>query len=261
MDQLHAIAERMTSWQTLDDLIDDTFDTMRHMGFEALIYDYTPLPCDMNGRLEIPTLLKLRNVTDDMHDYWCEREYFRIDPVQRLATQTSVPFFWNYDPDVETKISEFLTDDTKPVCDFLREHDMRAGVTVPVHMPRGDYATVTGVRFGARKDFQADATRVLADFNLLAHLFHEAAYGMFDETVLNSSGVRLTDRERECLAYSSHGLSAKEISRIIDRSVPTVVMHLNSAARKLNAKNRTQAVVRATQCRLLDPLPGFSPNQ
>mgnify|MGYP004094354597 FL=1 len=53
MDQLHAIADRMTSWQTLDDLIDDTFDTMRNMGFEALIYDYTPLPCDLEGRLEI----------------------------------------------------------------------------------------------------------------------------------------------------------------------------------------------------------------
>jgi LuxR family transcriptional regulator len=131
------------------------------------------------------------------------------------------------------------------------------GVTVPVHMPQGDYATVTGVRNGAQRDFSEEAMRVLADFSLLAQVFHEAAYELFDNTVLNASGIRLTERERECLAYSSNGLSAKEISRVIDRSVPTVVMHLNAAARKLGARNRTQAVVRATQCRLLDPVPPY----
>ncbi|MBR0554511.1 autoinducer binding domain-containing protein [Ciceribacter sp. L1K23] len=256
-DEISVLADRLSSRETLDDRIDEAFSAMRQLGFEALIYDYTPTPCDIAGQVEIPTLLKLRNVAGDMYDYWCNREYFRIDPVQRLAMQTSVPFFWNYDPDVETKISRFLTDDTKPVCDFLREHDMLAGITVPVHMPRGDYATVTGVRYGARRDFSRDAMRVIADFSLLAHVFHEAAYELFDDKVLNASGVRLTERERECLTYSSYGLSAKEISRIIDRSVPTVVMHLNSATRKLGAKNRTQAVVRATQCRLLSSVPAY----
>ncbi|MFC3075764.1 LuxR family transcriptional regulator [Shinella pollutisoli] len=254
LEEIGAIAERFSARKTLDDRIDEAFRAMRLMGFEALIYDYTPTPCDVGGRVEIPSLLKLRNVAGDMHDYWCNREYFRIDPVQRLAMQTSVPFFWNYDPDVETRISRFMTDETKPVSDFLREHDMLAGVTVPVHMPRGDYATVTGVRYGARREFRRDAMQVLADFGLLAQVFHEAAYELFDDTVFNAR-VRLTERERECLAYSSYGLSAKEISRIIDRSVPTVVMHLNSAARKLGAKNRTQAVVRATQCRLLEGTP------
>lgn len=251
-EEISVISDRLSSKETLDDRIDEAFSAMRQLGFEALIYDYTPTPCDIGGQVEIPTLLKLRNVAGDMYDYWCNRQYFRIDPVQRLAMQTSVPFFWNYDPDVETKISRFMTDETKPVSDFLREHDMLAGITVPVHMPRGDYATVTGVRYGPGREFGRDAMRVIADFSLLAQVFHEAAYELFDEKVLNASGVRLTERERECLAYSSYGLSAKEISRIIDRSVPTVVMHLNSATRKLGAKNRTQAVVRATQCRLLE---------
>lgn len=257
LDEIGAIAARFSARKTLDDRVDEAFGAMRPMGFEALIYDYTPRPRTFGGEVEIPSLLKLRNVTGDMHDYWCNREYFRIDPVQRLAMQTSVPFFWNYDPGIETRISRFLTDETKPVCDFLREHDMLAGVTVPVHMPHGDYATVTGVRYGARKGFRRDAMRVLADFALLAQVFHEAAYELFDDGVLNTSGVHLTERERQCLSYSSHGLSAKEISRIIDRSVPTVVMHINSAARKLGAKNRTQAVVRAAQFRLLEEVPPY----
>jgi LuxR family transcriptional regulator len=68
----------------------------------------------------------------------------------------------------------------------------------------------------------------------------------------SASSARLTERERECLRYSAQGLSAKEIARIIDRAVPTVVLHLNSAAKKLGARNRTQAVVRASHYRLLE---------
>ncbi len=39
---------------------------------------------------------------------------------------------------------------------------------------------------------------------------------------------------------------------MLGRSVPTVVMHLNAPMRKLEAKNRTQAAVRAARLRLLD---------
>jgi LuxR family transcriptional regulator len=257
LEEIGSIVERLSARDTLDERIDEVFGAMRSMGLEALIYDYTPTAAGTDGQVELPTLLKLRNVAADMYDYWCNREYFRIDPVQRLAMRTSVPFVWSYDPGVETRISRFLTDDTKPVCDFLHENNMLAGVTVPVHMPRGDYATVTGVRYGAQRDLMVEATRMLADFGLLAQVFHEAAYELFDETVLNASGVRLTERERECLRHSSHGLSAKEISRIIGRSVPTVVMHLNSAARKLGAKNRTQAVIRAAQYHLLEDVSPY----
>ncbi|MBW8791876.1 MAG: helix-turn-helix transcriptional regulator, partial [Rhizobium leguminosarum] len=84
---------------------------------------------------------------------------------------------------------------------------------------------------------------------------HETAYSLFDTRAKSVGTIRLTERERECLRHSAEGYSAKEISRIIDRSVPTVVMHLNAAAKKLGARNRTQAVVRATHYRLLEDRP------
>ena len=145
-DVISAMTDLFLRRETLDERVDEAFTAMRGLGFEGLIYDYTPRSSHLAGEVEIPSLLKLRNVADDMADYWCERGYFRIDPVQRLAIRTTVPFFWTYDAGVETRISRFLTDDTKPVCDYLRDHGMMAGVTVPVHMPGGDYATVTGVR-------------------------------------------------------------------------------------------------------------------
>jgi LuxR family transcriptional regulator len=257
LDDIGEIRGRFAAEPTLEGRIDQAFETMKRFGFDALIYDYTPVPYDLAGELMIPSLLKLRNVSSDMHEYWCEREYFRIDPVQQLALRTTTPFFWNYDRNAGTLINRFMSDATAPVARYLLDRDMSCGVTVPVHMPRGDYATVTGLRRGDKRDFEREATGALADFSLLAHVFHESAYPVFDREAHSSTSTRLTERERECLRHSAEGLSAKEISRVIDRSVPTVVMHLNAAARKLGAKNRTQAVVRAAHYRLLDDAPYY----
>ena len=155
LDEIGTIRRQFTAHETLDGRIDQVFEAMKQLGFEALIYDYTPVPYDLDGAIMIPSLLKLRNISDDMHEYWCNRGYFRIDPVQQVALRTSAPFFWNYDTDADTLINRFMSEDTAPVARYLSERDMSTGVTVPVHMPRGDYATVTGIRFGGKQGFRA----------------------------------------------------------------------------------------------------------
>lgn len=252
LNDIDHIKGQFTARETLEGRIDEAFEAMKAFGFDALIYDYTPVPFDHDGALMIPSLLKLRNISDEMREYWCEREYFRIDPVQQQAIGTTTPFFWNYSAEADTVINRFMNDDHAPVVHYLRERDMLCGTTVPIHLPRGDYATVTGVRFGAGRGYERDAARHIADFGLLAHVFHEAAFSVFDEEARSCATVHLTARERECMRYSADGLSAKEIARHIQRSVPTVVMHLNAAAKKLGARNRVQAVVRAAHYRLLD---------
>lgn len=252
LDEISPLRQRFAHRETLDGRVDEVFAGVRDLGFDGLIYDYTPVPFDLSGRINIPSLLKLRNIAEDMHDYWCERGYFRIDPVQILAARTSTPFFWSYDDEADSRIRGLLSEETAPVASYLREREISSGVTVPIHMPRGDFATVTAVRFGRRSGEARDGLRSMADFGLLAHIFHEAAFALFDDAVRLAGQARLTGRERECLRLSAEGLSAKEISRIIGRSVPTVVLHLNKAAKKLGARNRTQAVVRATHYRLLE---------
>jgi LuxR family transcriptional regulator, quorum-sensing system regulator SdiA len=251
LDEITAIRRRFAGRATLDGCIDAAFEAMRGLGCEALIYDYTPVPFDLDGTIMIPSMLKLRNIDDDMHDYWCDRGYFRLDPVQIVASRSATPFAWNYDRGADTEIRALLDESTEPVARYLRERDLTSGVTIPIHMPRGGYATVTGVRFGTKGNVGRDAGTV-ARFGLLAHVFHDAAYALYDRSALAPRLPALTGRERECLRHSANGLSAKEISRIIGRSVPTVVMHLSAAAKKLGARNRTQAVVRASHFRLLD---------
>jgi DNA-binding CsgD family transcriptional regulator len=62
----------------------------------------------------------------------------------------------------------------------------------------------------------------------------------------------LTTREREVLAWTSLGKSAWEIGEILGIAKRTVDEHAQTAARKLGAANRTQAVAIAVRDGLID---------
>ena len=56
-----------------------------------------------------------------------------------------------------------------------------------------------------------------------------------------------TPRESEVLSYLVDGASNKEIARALDVQVVTVKLHVRGVCRKLNAKNRTQAALKAKE--------------
>ncbi|MCI5043253.1 MAG: response regulator transcription factor [Aquisalinus sp.] len=61
----------------------------------------------------------------------------------------------------------------------------------------------------------------------------------------NNNAPHLTEREREVLAELRRGNSNKEISRTLGIAETTVKLHLRSLSEKLEARNRTDIVVRA----------------
>lgn len=251
-DTIESIRNCLSEGSHLGQRVDAAFRQMQGVGFDGMIYDYTPMVSGTGADVPIPSVFEQRNLGDEMRQHWSEDEYIRLDPVQRVAMRSAAPFCWSYDSDIDSVIRPMLTPDIEPVMSYLREREVFSGVTVPIHLPNGDFATVTGVSLGRRQNWSGGASRAIADLSLIAHLFNQSAvellgFGHEDGT----QEVRLTPRERECLTYAALGNSAKETARIIDRSVPTVVMHLNAAMRKLGARNRTHAVTIATRRRLI----------
>lgn len=62
---------------------------------------------------------------------------------------------------------------------------------------------------------------------------------------------KLTNRERDCLAYVAEGKSDWEISVILTLSQGTVRFHVDNARRKLNGTTRAHAVARAMSLGLI----------
>ncbi len=76
-----------------------------------------------------------------------------------------------------------------------------------------------------------------------------ALHGMLVRLAEGSAGAAtagLTRRERETLHWASLGKTTWEIGRIVGISERTVMFHLGNAMRKLNARNRAQAIAKAT---------------
>ena len=66
------------------------------------------------------------------------------------------------------------------------------------------------------------------------------------EDATTNTGHGLTKREIECLLWCSHGLTNAQIGKKLGLSSRTVEHYLASAIRKLGARNRTEAVYRAS---------------
>ena len=64
--------------------------------------------------------------------------------------------------------------------------------------------------------------------------------------------TRVTDRERTILRFLSKGATSRDIAEALTISERTVKFHIGNIIRKLEAKNRTNAVVMAMVRGLLD---------
>ncbi len=77
------------------------------------------------------------------------------------------------------------------------------------------------------------------------------------ERLMDFSGIlkddipHLSDRERDCLAFLADGRQDREIADLLGITETTVRFHVDNARRKLGARNRTQAIARVANLRLL----------
>jgi LuxR family transcriptional regulator, quorum-sensing system regulator SdiA len=241
---------RLTEGVAIGPALDAALEIVGRAGFTAVIYDYTPVPRAHDGVLITPNILEARRVPDDMMSLW-RSGFYQLDPVQDAALNSAAPFVWSGLGKQSGVMQEVIRDRHGPVLGYMRDMRFSFGVTVPIHHPRGDLATFTAIRVDAEPDFAGDAALVAPQVGIVGQLFHQIVSAGFDRETRQTRHVRLSPRERECLGLCAEGLTAKEIARRLDRSVPTVTLHLNAAGRKLGARNRLQAVARAAHYRLI----------
>ena len=198
LTKLTAFNDRLMPGRSLDEQMDNTFILARQLGFDALVYDYTPVPMDQNGALITPSVLELRNTPPDWHALWCSEGFYQIDPVQHLALSTVSPFVWSYDVKADTPLKKVMDPCHAPVSSYLHDQQLTCGVSVPIHLPRGGFASLTGLRVGKTRTVLRDAQHTLADFSLINTRTYEitsafTAMGEGQDTKLvNSRDIRVS---------------------------------------------------------------------
>jgi LuxR family quorum sensing-dependent transcriptional regulator len=119
----------------------------------------------------------------------------------------------------------------------LDTYGMGKGLVVPLGQPAGIPACVWLA--GDDPDLDDDATRAI---QLIALFASGVAQVLSAPRSVGPRMYELTVREREVLTWAARGKSAAEIGEILNITKRTVDEHVQNAALKLGASNRTHAV-------------------
>ncbi|AZO81511.1 LuxR family transcriptional regulator [Bosea sp. Tri-39] len=171
--------------------------------------------------------------------YWVEGDWFdnaenvdtetyiRLCPVTRHVIEAREPFFW-------TKVSE-ENGERYRVVRIPRGGGIH-GLQVPVFGPLGLEGAVS--LGGERIDASPQARLALATVAIAAFL---AARRLL-ELPTNDTGKRLSEREREVLAWTAAGRRQIDIAATLGLSERTVENHLRRARQRLGVTTTAQAV-------------------
>ena len=128
--------------------------------------------------------------------------------------------------------------------DALGEADIAEALCATSYGSKG-VITSLHLGFGERHIDTGTARAVQMAGLILTERLMEFSGGLKDDI------PSLSDRERDCLAFLADGRRDQEIADLLGITQTTVRFHIDNARRKLGARNRTQAIARLANLRLL----------
>lgn len=184
-----------------------------------------------------PETVMLHNYPRGWVRTYSEARLYDIDPVLKRAASNPLPFFW------DGALHSVPT--TKPQQIMMADaagYGITHGYTVPLHLswlPGTVRASCTVIPDCGPIDPQSYiAAEMLARY---LYFFATRAHAPW----LAATQVKLTARERQCLALVAQGKSDWTIGRVLCLSESTVHYHIERLKRRLGVATRTQAVVQA----------------
>jgi len=190
--------------------------------------------------------------------------FVHVDPVLRRVRRTNTPFFWS---DLALpRAGRGRKCGARRTMEAARDHGFRDGLVVPFHVtdPIGRVHSACASFFwsDSRQRFRIVTGTAARDLHLVIIYWAQRAIDLVaTETrdgapVIRATGgapsVRLTDRERDVLAWAARGLTMAETSDRLGLSADTVEWHIRNALSKLDAVNKTHAVTKAIYLGLID---------
>lgn len=198
------------------------------MGFEFCAYGVRIVAYDMSAKI-----ITLNNYSEKWKRIYSEKNHLATDPTVAHAYQSTLPLIWT--DEVFKNNHELLED--------ANAEGLNVGIAQPIHGPNNTVGLLTLARSGnhiTEKEMLEIGPKLL----WAAHTTHAGLIKLIADQS-GEKGIRLTDREVEVLKWMAEGKTAAEVSDILHLSERTVIFHSNNAIKKLNAPNRTAAVVRA----------------
>ncbi|WJI74739.1 MULTISPECIES: LuxR family transcriptional regulator [unclassified Mesorhizobium] len=190
-------------------------------------------------RRDPPAML---NYPNEWQQRCFEMGYDKIDPLVKTSRKRACAFRWS-----EVYNEASTTEGERRVFDEAATFGLRSGISVPLHGPDGSFAIMSFARPWDRQ-FQNKALTYLQ----LGALHFHTGVANFAKSYDAEEAPDLSTRERECILWTARGKSSWEIGIILGISVNTVNFHVKNVMRKLDARSRTLAALKAVKFRIIE---------
>ncbi|MDZ5648705.1 LuxR family transcriptional regulator [Nitrospirillum sp. BR 11828] len=228
MNQLDRSLDTLAAAKTIPQIAEALGAETARMGFEWFVYDVLVNPNGWTGQLVCG------NYPQAWVDHYIQQRYTRDDIAMIRAMSSVVPIAWG-----GPATHLHLTERQRIVLEEGAEAGLRSGAIVPVHGP------------GPGKSVLAVSSSLTGEgFNrLFVHHRHElqviATYAQEQIIKLDvgkpRASLSLSPREAEILTWTALGEAALQIAGRLNISSHTVHQHIDSARKKLGARNKVQA--------------------
>lgn len=172
----------------------------------------------------------------DYVDHYEEKNYVLRDPVVTELRNTVRPFAWS---DVVERRD--LSRAEKRIVEEAKEFDVNNGLIVPIVTLSGGLSVFSPC--GRDPDLSAGARRAVELISLCSHQALKRI--LLEQMRSGEAHTPLTPREKEVMRWIAAGKTDQEIAGILNITPGTVNVHVERAKRKLDAFQRTFAVVKA----------------
>jgi len=160
------------------------------------------------------------------------------DPVLLACERSVAPFAWS---NLESLLP--MTDRHRAYMAQAQAAGLAEGYTVPIHVP-GQASGLVSFVMAQGRELPAEA---LPAAQYLACFAFEAArrLKLADHDGSNGSGIRLTQRQLDCVVLAARGKSNWVTGKLLGLTEGTVHKYLEAAKRRYGVSSRTELVVRA----------------
>ncbi|MDQ7730605.1 LuxR family transcriptional regulator [Halomonas sp. SpR8] len=234
-EEYETYIDKISKSKNKENLLSSISSFVEFVGCEYYVYAcFTP----SDHGYKKDEIILINGYPQEWRDHYDYNGYASFDPVVKICKKSVMPFKWS-------NIDCGLVGD-KPIMEEAKEFGLSYGWTVPLHSIGGEWSLLSIASSSCDDFFMRDNDPRLA----LSYLVMPAINKVMTDTCAvkierKSKIDKVTEREREVIAWAADGKTNWEISKIMVISESTVRFHIKNVSYKMGASNKVSAVSKA----------------
>jgi len=203
-------------------------------------FDYFSFYLRFSLPITKPAVIQLNNYPQAWVDHYRGHNYLTVDPTIAHGQKSVAPILWQ----------DSMTNGPRLFWQDAYDHGLRAGLAQSCHGPGSTYGLLN---LGCSDQRFSDKELRTQSYQLgwLVHAVNQSVNNLQRDHMLPGINNKLTAREIEVLRWTADGKTASEVGSIMEISERTVNFHVGNSLVKLDASNKTAAVIKAAMLGLL----------